>query len=147
MNNPAKAYLRRYRAALQRAESLQRAIDEARNMAISISVQLKPDKVQTSGGHDLMESAIIRAADATVVLDEQLKGANAVLTEVLEAISAVPDEMQKTVLTLRYVEGLPWISVSERIHYEERMTFMIHGKALIAVNEWLKKSAGKCSCQ
>lgn len=136
-NNPAKAYLRRYRAALQRAESLQRAIDEARDRAISISVQLKPDKVQTSGGHDLMESAIIRAADATVVLDEQLKGANAVLTEVLEAISAVPDEMQKTVLTLRYVEGLPWTDIQEKINYERTQTLVIHGRALVSVNRWL----------
>jgi hypothetical protein len=46
--------------------------------------------------------------------------------------------MQKTVLMLRYVEGLDWISISEKISYEERQTFIIHGRALWTVRKWLE---------
>lgn len=141
-NNPAKAYLRRYRSALKRAESLQRAIDEAHSRAMSITMELKPDKVQGSGAHDMMENAVIQAAEASEALCAELAKAKAVLTEILTAIGAVQDETQKAVLTLRYVEGLDWISVSERIGYEERQTFVYHGRGLMAVRRWMEKSAG-----
>ena len=137
-NNPAKAYLRRYRAALKRAESLQRAIDEAHDRAINISVALKPDKVQTSSNGDALEMSVIRAVEATERLEEELQRANQVLCEVLTAIGAVPDEMQKTVLTLRYVEGLDWLDVQEKIGYEKTQTLVIHGRALLEVNRWMK---------
>ena len=60
------------------------------------------------------------------------------IREILAAIDSVPDEMEKTVLTLRYIEGLDWITISERIAYEISNTYIIHGRALVEVNRWLK---------
>lgn len=138
--NPAKAFLRGYRAGIMRAESLERAIDDAMERATSISVRLKPIMVQGGNGvYDHMAEDVCRAADATGVLIDELKKVKASLAEIMRAISSVPDEMQKTVLTMRYIEGLDWIAISERIHYEERQTFIFHGRGLIAVNKWLER--------
>lgn len=139
--NPAKTYLRRYRALVIRQESIRRAIDAAYDRATSITSRLRAVPVSGGGAGDRMAEDVARIMDETAQLEQLLDASAQALSEVLRAIDAVPDEMQRTVLVLRYVEGLDWISISERIHYEERQTFIIHGRALWAVKQWMLKSA------
>ena len=137
--NPAKTYLKRYRALLIQRDSLQRSIDAAYERAYSCTQRLKPIRV-TGGGsvYDRMAEDVARISDETEQLKAAKERAENALSQIMEAIQAVPDEMQRTVLLLRYVEGLDWISIAERINYEERMTFIIHGRGLWAVRKWLE---------
>lgn len=135
--NPAKIYLRRYRALVLRRESLERAIADAYDSATNITQRMDTMRVQTSPS-DKMGDVVARISDTADQLREVEKRASEVLAEILKAIDAVEDEMQKTVLTMRYVEGLDWITISERIHYEDRYTFIIHGRALAQVRRWLE---------
>lgn len=137
--NPAKAYLRRYRAMMARRDSLQRAIDEAYDRATSCTQKLKA--VHVDGGnaaYDRMAEDVIKVADSTEQLKAVMDQIDRELQEILRAIDAVPDEMQKTILTLRYIEGLGWTEIQERLHYEERHIFMIHGRGLWHVKKWLE---------
>ncbi len=137
--NPAKTYLKRYRACIYRVKSLERAIDEATARATSITVRLKPISVQNGNTvYDQMAEEVCKIADITVELREEAEKAWEVLAEILKAIDAVPDEMQKTVLTLRYIEGLNWMQIAEKIGYEISNTYILHGRALWAVNQWMK---------
>lgn len=137
--NPAKTYLKRYRACIYRVKSLERAIDEATARATSITVRLKPVSVQNGNAvYDQMAEEVCKIADITIELREEAEKAWEVLAEILKAIDAVPDEMQKTVLTLRYVEGLNWMQIAEKIGYEISNTYILHGRALWAVNQWMK---------
>ena len=133
--NPAKTYLKRYRALLIQRDSLQRSIDRA----YSCTQRIKPIRV-TGGGsvYDRMAEDVARISDETEQLKAAKERAENALSQIMAAIQAVPDEMQRTVLLLRYVEGLDWISIAERINYEERMTFIIHGRGLWAVRKWLE---------
>lgn len=141
-DNPAKRFLRGYRALLVRRESLLREIERLRESLTGITAPLKDDPVQSSGAADRMGDTIARIIDAEAALNPALDEINARIREILAAIDSVPDEMQKTVLTLRYIEGLDWIAVSEKIQYEERQTFVIHGRALVAVNRYLEEHEG-----
>ena len=125
-----------------RRESLMREIDRRRESATGTTVRLKPIMVTGgSGAYDRMAEDVARIVDAEEALTAEIAEIGRKLAEILEAINAVPDEMQKTVLTLRYIEGLDWIAISEQIHYEERMTYVFHGKGLVAVNRWMEKKA------
>ena len=137
--NPAKTYLKRYRALVVQRDSLQRSIDAAYERAYSCTQRLKPIRV-TGGGsvYDRMAEDVARISDETEQLKAAKERAENALSQIMAAIQAVPDEMQRTVLLLRYVEGLDWISIAERINYEERMTFIIHGRGLWAVRKWLE---------
>ena len=138
--NPAKTYLRRYRALVIQQESLQRSIDAAYDRAYSCTQRLKPIRVQGGGGaYDRMAEDVARIADATEQLRDAKAKVDAALGEILTAINAVPDEMQKTVLMLRYVEGLDWISLADRIGYEISNTYILHGRALWAVRKWMEE--------
>lgn len=137
--NPAKTYLKRYRALIARQESIHRAINAAYDRAYSCTARLKPVNVQGgNAAYDRMAEDVAKITDETEHLREAKRQVSAALAEILRAIEAVPDEMQKTVLTLRYIEGLDWISISERIQYEERMTFILHGRGLWNVRKWME---------
>ena len=140
--NPAKTYLKRYRALVIQRDSLQRSIEAAYDRAYSCTVRLKPVHVTGGGGvYDRMAEDVARISDETEQLKAAKERAENALSQIMEAIQAVPDEMQRTVLTLRYVEGLDWRGIMEALHYEETQVFVIHGRALWAVNLWLRQRA------
>ena len=138
-DNPAKAFLRQYRARKIRMESLSREIEKARERALSVTV--RPKEVNVMGSHaayDSMAEAVCKAADASETLYAEYQECNRVLAQIMQAISAVPDEMQKTVLTLRYVEGLEWHKVAAQINYTEAGVYVLHGRALWNVKKWME---------
>ena len=88
--NPAKTFLKRYRAMMQRRESLQRSIDEAYDRATSCTQKLKA--VSVSGGnaaYDRMAEDVAKAADST----QQLK---AVLRQIDRELAKKAEEADTT---------------------------------------------------
>lgn len=136
MNNPAKIWLKRYTALKSQYDSIQRDMAKRRECLTSISAPIGGDAVQSSSS-DRMASVIASIIDSEEDLAETARQIERSLREILEAIASVPDATQRAVLTLRYVEGLDWIRVAERVNYEISNTYIIHGRALEAVNRWL----------
>ena len=138
--NPAKAFLRRYRSICGRVDALQRAIDEAMQRAMNTSITLKEIKVLSSpADHDPMAKDVCSAVDACEILYEEKGKANAALRDILSAIDSLKDERQKELLTRRYVSGQGFPEICEGMHYEKTQVFVIHGRALVDVNKWLEK--------
>ena len=138
--NPAKVFLRRYRALCGRVDALQRAIDEAMQRAMNTSITLKEIKVLSSPvEHDPMAKDVCSAVDACEILYEEKDKAKAALREILFAIDSLKDERQKELLTRRYVTGQGFPEICEGMHYEKTQVFVIHGRALVDVNKWLEK--------
>lgn len=140
--NPAKTYLRRYRALVARQESIQRSINAAYDRAYSCTARLKPVTVTGgNGAFDRMAEDVAKIADETEQLQEAKAKVNAALADVLRSIEAVPDEEQKTVLTLRYVERLEWADIckhlTEELGCSERTIFILHGRGLWNVKKWM----------
>ena len=120
-----------------RRDSLLREIERRRESATGTTVRLKEINVQSGGAYDRMAEDVARIVDDEESLGDALQEIARKLKEILMAIESVPDEMQKTVLTLRYIEGLDWLPIAERIGYEISNTYIIHGRALVEVNKWL----------
>lgn len=139
--NPAKTYLKRYRAMMARRESLQRAIEEAYDRATSCTQKLRA--VHVDGGnaaYDRMAEDIVKVADSTEQLKAVLAQIDRDLQEILRAIDSVTDEMQKTILTLRYIEGLDWESIQDQLHVERSWGSKLHGRALWNVKQYLMQT-------
>lgn len=137
--NPAKAYLMRYRALKAKRLALERAIAAAYEDATNTTITLKEDKVQTSGAGDMMANAVIRAVDATAMLEERRRECQRLMCEIMDAIESVPDETQQTVLIEHYINGRTLADIQESIHYEKRNTIIIHGRGLWHVWQYMKK--------
>ena len=137
--NPAKAFLMRYRALAHKCAALERAIRSAMENATNTTVALKEVCVQTSGGGEMMANAVVSAIDATKYLEEMRQEASNTMREIMEAIKAVPDETQQTVLIEKYINGRTLQQIQKDIHYEKRNTIIIHGRALWEVWQYMKK--------
>lgn len=138
-DNPAKRFLRGYKALILRRDSLLREIERLRESITGTTVALKEDVVSGGGASDRMGATVAQIVDAEEALKPVLAEITQSVGEIMSAIDSVPDEMQKTVLTLRYIEGLDWLTVSGKIGYEIAQTYVLHGRALVAVNRWLEK--------
>ena len=137
--NPAKAFLSRYKYLCIQQESLQRSIQAAQDRALSCTVRLKPIHTQGGGGvYDRLAEDIAGKLDAEEQLALDLGEISKALSDIRAAINSLQSEAQKTVLTLRYIEGLDWQDVQEKIGYERAQTYIIHGRALRNVMKWME---------
>lgn len=144
--NPAKAFLRRYRFICGRVDALQRAIDEAMQRAMNTSITLKEIKVLSSPAeHDPMARDVCNAVDACEILYSEKEKSQDALRGILSAIDSLKDERQKELLTRRYVAGEGFPEICDAMHYERTQVFVIHGRALVEVNKWLERQPQKQS--
>lgn len=137
--NPAKIWLSRYIGLTRKCKALERAIRAAMEDATNTTVTLKEICVQTSGGGEQMADAVINAVDATSMLEDYRRQTQRAMAEIMEAIEAVPDEVQQTVLIEKYINGRTLQEIQFDIHYEKRQTVKIHGRALWNVWQWMKE--------
>lgn len=139
--NPAKAILQRYRWQLIRRDALLDEIDAHYSRACNCTVQLDPNKTGGGGSAgDTMAAAICAAADAKDQLARAIAELNAALAFALKLADVPTDDRQKTVLHLRYIDGLDWTAIQAKMAYEKTQVFTIHGRALLAVNRYLQKN-------
>jgi DNA-directed RNA polymerase specialized sigma24 family protein len=85
-----------------------------------------------------MAANVCTAADASEILYQEKAKADALLRDILAAIDSVTDERQKAVLTMRYINGDPFLKISEALFLSEPAVYIAHGRALVAVNKWLE---------
>jgi DNA-directed RNA polymerase specialized sigma24 family protein len=136
--NPAKVFLRRYKALCGRVDALQRAIDDALARATNTGITLKEIKVLSSPAeHDPMARDICTAMDACEILYKYKAEAETALREILAAIDSLKDERQKEVLTRRYINGDAFNKICVDMSYSDTQVFVQHGRALLEVNRWL----------
>lgn len=57
-----------------------------------------------------------------------------------ETIRQVPNELQRTVLEMRYIDGLPFFRIAMAMNYEERTIYRLHRKALTQTALYLLES-------
>ena len=141
--NPAKAYLMRYRKLQFKCAALERAIRSAMEDATNTTVALKEICVQTSGGGEMMANAVVNAVDATKALEEMRKESAQAMREIMDAIKSVHDETLQTILIEHYVNGRTLQQIQTDIHYEKRNTIILHGRALLEVRQYMKRK-GLC---
>ena len=142
--NPAKAFLRRYRSLCGRVDALQKAIDEAMARAVNTSITLKEIKVLSSPAEqDPMARDVCTAVDACEILYMEKAKAGEALREILAAIDSLKDERQKEVLTRRYISGEAFLDICTGMNYERTQVFVIHGRALIEISKWLERRPQK----
>jgi hypothetical protein len=61
------------------------------------------------------------------------------MKNIRRVIDMIPDEMQKTILTKRYISNKPWDVICSEIGYEKTKVFEMHGWALATVNRMLER--------
>jgi len=86
-------------------------------------------------GDDHKDALLVAAAEQTEELHRRTLCYVRRIRAVEDFIASLPDVRQRTVLRLRYVDGLRWDAVREGmaeygLNYEDRQVYRLHGAAL-----------------
>lgn len=129
-NEKKKEYLRSYQVHVRRVQRITAEIEELRAMKMYPSVKNNDGMPHGSGGQgDLSEYA----AD----LDEMIQNLIherylriKTYQQIARRIKRLRSENEKDVLFYRYIKGMDWWEIAEKMKYSERQVHRLHGKAL-----------------
>lgn len=146
-NEKKKEYLRSYLVHVRRIRRIEAELAELRSMRVSGSIKMD-GMPHGSGQGDL--SGYVAELDR---LEQNLlrERYHRVLAykEIAAQIKAMKSENEKDVLFYRYIAGLDWWKIAEKLQYSERQVHRIHGEALahFELPEQSEKDVIECQCQ
>ncbi|HCM24092.1 MAG TPA: hypothetical protein DHW78_07205 [Ruminococcaceae bacterium] len=87
------------------------------------------DRVQ-----DAVEKIVALEGEINAEIDRLLQ----VRGEIEKAIEAVPDDTLRTLLELRYIDGLTWEKIAVKLNYSYMHICRLHGKAIQVIECYTK---------
>lgn len=144
MNEQKKEYLNGYRRHVRRINRIEAEIAEIREMRASISVN---NDGMPSGSNQTDLSAYVAQLDR---LERELieERNNRIITykDIEKRIKNLKSRNENDVLFYRYIAGLSWWEIAEKLGYSERQIYRMHGKALMNL-KIPKKDKDVSECQ
>lgn len=102
------------------------------DMGFSISPKLTGMPGSGQRGASKVEAAAVGMVDILASLQEQIERYSRIVKEAENIIARIPQEKYRQLLTLRYLVGLSWPSISDEMGYRDRNSvYRAHGYALI----------------
>ncbi len=137
-NEMKKEYLREYRGHVRRIARIEAELSELRAMKTAISVN-NDGMPHGSGQSDLSGYAAELDRLERSLRGEWHRGLSA-YKDIVKRIKRLRSENELDVLFYRYIKGLEWWEIAEKMGYSERQIHRYHGNALahITVPENLK---------
>ena len=139
-NDMKKAYLRRYRTHVRRIHRINAEISELRSMKLSPSLN-NDGMPHGSSQSDLSGYAAELDSMVQELIDERYCRIKD-YQEIVGRIKKLKSENEKDVLFYRYIRGMDWWEIAEKMKFSERQIFRIHGKAL--ANFQIPKDVSEC---
>lgn len=127
-NEKKKEYLRSYQAHVRRIKRIESDLEEIKSMKRYPSMS-SDGMPHASNNSDLSDYAAVLDKKERDLLREKylrVKG----YKEVTNQIELLASDKEKDVLHYRYIKGLDWWEIAEKMNYTERWIHKIHGKAL-----------------
>lgn len=125
-------YLSRYRRLNQRIDRLLEEQSRWREMALKITPVLS----QTPGGGE-SGSPIERPMDKVLEIDAEINREidelQIVRQEIRAALNQLEDESLKLLMEYRYIDGLTWEQIAEKMDYSRQWVTSLHGTALLKI--------------
>lgn len=125
-----KEYLRQYRRALLEANDILTEIEAERQRMSGVRAIIYSDMPRS---HDTEHDLADAYAKYEHFVAGKLRAYNhrlAIMDAVGKTIATAPTRLQYQILQLRYIEGLKWDDVAERIGKTRQWVNTVHGQAL-----------------
>ena len=139
-NDLKKEYLRKYRTHVRRIHRINAEIAELRSMKLSPSLN-NDGMPHGSSQSDLSGYAAELDSMVQELIDERYCRIKD-YQEIVGRIKKLKSENEKDVLFYRYIRGMDWWEIAEKMKFSERQIFRIHGKAL--ANFQIPKDVSEC---
>lgn len=129
-NEKKKEYLRSYRDHIRRANRITEETRELREMMMSTKAIDYDGMPHGSGGQGDLSGEVARIQSLIDELLSERELRIRTYEEIACRIKKLSSRNEDDVLFYRYVKGMDWWEIAEKMHYSERWVLKIHGKAL-----------------
>lgn len=92
--------------------------------------------IRSPGQRSRVENAAVRIADLDAAMLADIQRYTALVDQARRIIAQIPQPKFREVLTLRYLCGHSWKTISDELDYaDEKSVFRVHGFALLAAEK------------
>lgn len=137
----AKAYLRQVERCDKGINNKLQELARVKELATKVTTTLKPDAAFGSGNQDKLGNAIAKIVDLQDEINRDIDEYVDLKNEVSRVLGQVKDATQLDVLYKRYILYEAWEPISEEMGFTLRNVCYIHGRALQAVAEILRRES------
>ena len=127
-NEQKKEYLRGYRVHVRRISRIEEELAELRAMRASISVN--NDGMPHGSGQSDLSGYAAELDRLEQELTEERYNRISTYKDIARRIKRIKSENEKDVMFYRYIKGMDWWEIAEKMHYSERWVHKLHGKGL-----------------
>jgi len=132
LSQQAKDYFAQIRKTDRLIQRLKGTVATLRSGLTSQSYELKPDKVQSSGAKNPLESTMIKILDLERQITARIDELATMRNDTFSMIKNVPDLDQQNILIGRYIQLKEWIDIAAELNFSQKWVLELHGKALLA---------------
>lgn len=126
----AKEYLQQAYMIDRKIQLDSEKLAAARSALYGRSVRYDRDGSKPAPQSDGTENAVLRVLELEEHLHKEIERLTEKRQEIEQAVDSVPDEIQREVLTRRYLLYQKWDIIAEKLNYSERHIRRLHGYAL-----------------
>ena len=127
-----KDYFLRVRASERELRLLMAKKRHYEDIGLSISPQITGMPGSGQRGASRVEMAAVGMVDILADLRQQIEKHAKIISDAENLIARIPQEKYRQLLTLRYLAGLSWSSISDEMGYQDRNSvYRAHGYALM----------------
>ena len=144
-NDCKKEYLRKYRTHVRRIARIESDLEELRMMKCYPSLVCGNGMPHSSNSNDLSNYAAAVDSKERDLLNEKCQRVKE-YQEISNQIEQLDNEKERDVLHYRYIKGLGWWEIAEKMNYSERQIHRYHGRALKNF-KYKNKDVSECQCQ
>lgn len=128
VNEIKKEYLWRYQECVRRIRRINAEIPEIRSMKMGIAIN-NDGMPHGSGQNDLSGYAAELDKLERELTDERYTRI-IIYKDIKKRIDKLKSTNEKDVLFYRYIKGMGWWEIAEKMKFSERQIYRFHGKAL-----------------
>ena len=131
LSQQAKDYFAQIRKTDRLIQRLKGTVATLRSGLTSQSYELKPDKVQSSGAKNPLESTMIKILDLERQITARIDELATMRNDTFSMIKNVPDLEQQNILIGRYIQLKEWDDIAAELSFSPKWVLKLHGKALL----------------
>ena len=144
-NAAKKEYLSEYRHHVHRISRIESELEEIRIMKSNPSAINNDGMPHGSGQSDLSDYAAALDDMERELREERYRRIMA-YKDIARRIKNLQSEKEKDVMFYRYIKGMAWHEIAERMGMSERNITRLHGRALANIKINLQKSENVLEC-
>lgn len=134
MTNQEKIkWLSRYRILSRKVDDLTEELEQWRTRATKITPTLSQEP-RGAGNGDKLQSSVVKICELEEELDQKIRELLSQRKEIVAVLDSLSDDNLRQLMRYRYIKGMTWDEISEKMNYSRTQTCRIHGRALDKIN-------------